>query len=231
MQSIQLTPGVKTVQDRIDGLYIQKGTPDQNLLLLDGIQVIRGEHLWGYYNAFNQNAIKNVTLHKTGFSSKFGDRLSSIIELEGDTGNGDNVELGAGADIFCMNAFIKIPYHSKFRSAFAMRKSFKSVGFNNMYYNFEDYIFLLKRHYDTNLEHGNLFRFYDLVGKLEYDLSAKNKIAIGFSRKNIHNFLIETLLICENPLMKQDLFLLQNSANFCILLCCFVLVHHLLLLL
>ena len=178
MQSIQLTPGVKTVQDRIDGLYIQKGTPDQNLLLLDGIQVIRGEHLWGYYNAFNQNAIKNVTLHKTGFSSKFGDRLSSIIELEGDTGNGDNVELGAGADIFCMNAFIKIPYHSKFRSAFAMRKSFKSVGFNNMYYNFEDYIFLLKRHYDTNLEHGNLFRFYDLVGKLEYDLSAKNKIAM-----------------------------------------------------
>jgi ferric enterobactin receptor len=178
IQSIQLTPGVKTVQDHIDGLYIQKGTPDQNLLLLDGIPVIRGEHLWGYYNAFNQNAIKNVTLHKAGFSSRFGDRLSSIIELEGDTGNRDNIEFGAGADIFCMNGFIKIPVNSKFRSAFAMRRSIKSIGFNKMYYNFEDYIFLLKRRYRTDLDHGNMFQFYDLVGKLEYDLSDKNRLAL-----------------------------------------------------
>ncbi len=173
-QSLQLTPGVKTIQDHIDGLYIQKGKPDQNLLLLDGIPVIRGEHLWGYYHAFNQNAIKNVTLYKTGFSSKYGDRLSSIIELTGDAGNGENIEFGAGADMFCMNGFIKIPVHSKFRTALSFRKSLKSTGFNKIYYNFEDYIFLLKRRYHTDINHSNMFQFYDLTGKLEIDISENN---------------------------------------------------------
>jgi len=72
MRSFQLMPGVSASNESSSGLYVRGGTPDQNLVLYDGFTVYQVDHLYGFYSAFNSNALKDVQLYKGGFESKFG---------------------------------------------------------------------------------------------------------------------------------------------------------------
>jgi len=81
-RSLQLLPGVSGSNESSSGLYVRGGTPDQNLVLFDGFTVYHVDHLFGFFSAFNSNAIKDVQLHKGGFEAKYGGRLSSVEKME-----------------------------------------------------------------------------------------------------------------------------------------------------
>ena len=48
------------------------------------------DHFFGFFSAFNSEAIKDVQVYKSSFPSKFGGRLSSVVNLTGKTGNLNN---------------------------------------------------------------------------------------------------------------------------------------------
>jgi hypothetical protein len=81
LKTLQLLPGVQSGGEGQSGLYIRGGSPDQNLVLLDGVPVYNVSHLLGIFSVFNADAIKNVTLTKGGFPARYGGRLSSVIEI------------------------------------------------------------------------------------------------------------------------------------------------------
>lgn len=81
LKTLQLLPGVQSGGEGQSGLYIRGGSPDQNLILLDGVPVYNVSHLLGIFSVFNADAIKNVTLTKGGFPARYGGRLSSVIEI------------------------------------------------------------------------------------------------------------------------------------------------------
>ncbi len=87
LKALQLLPGVQSGGEGQSGLYVRGGSPDQNLILLDGVPVYNASHLFGFFSVFNADAIKDVTLTKGGFPARYGGRLSSVIEInmkEGD---------------------------------------------------------------------------------------------------------------------------------------------------
>ena len=66
-RSLQLLPGVSGSNESSSGLYVRGGTPDQNLVLLDGMTVYNVDHFFGFFSAFNADAIKDVQLFKGAF--------------------------------------------------------------------------------------------------------------------------------------------------------------------
>ena len=87
LKALQLLPGVQSGGEGQNGLYVRGGSPDQNLILLDGVPVYNASHLFGFFSVFNADAIKDVSLTKGGFPARYGGRLSSVIEIgmkEGD---------------------------------------------------------------------------------------------------------------------------------------------------
>jgi len=76
-RSLQLLPGISGSNESSSGLYVRGGTPDQNLVLFDGFTVYHVDHLFGFFSAFNTNAVKDVQLYKGGFDAKYGGRLST----------------------------------------------------------------------------------------------------------------------------------------------------------
>lgn len=84
---IQLLPGVQSGAEGASGLYVRGGSPDQNLILLDGVPVYNASHLFGFFSVFNDGAINNVELIKGGFPARFGGRLSSVIDISMKEGN------------------------------------------------------------------------------------------------------------------------------------------------
>jgi hypothetical protein len=87
LKTIQLMPGVQSGTEGTSGLYVRGGGPDQNLILLDGVPVYNANHLFGFLSVFNADAIQNVTLIKGGFPSRYGGRLSSVIDIKMKEGN------------------------------------------------------------------------------------------------------------------------------------------------
>ncbi|MFK8101347.1 MAG: carboxypeptidase-like regulatory domain-containing protein [Saprospiraceae bacterium] len=87
LKVLQLLPGVQAGTEGFNGLYVRGGSPDQNLILLDGVPIYNVSHVLGVFSVFNADAIKTVTLTKGGFPARFGGRLSSVLEINMKEGN------------------------------------------------------------------------------------------------------------------------------------------------
>ncbi|MCB0687813.1 MAG: TonB-dependent receptor, partial [Saprospiraceae bacterium] len=81
LKTIQLLPGVQSGGEGQNGFYVRGCSPDQNLILLDGVPVYNASHVGGIFSVFNADAIKSVSLSKGGFPARYGGRISSILEI------------------------------------------------------------------------------------------------------------------------------------------------------
>ena len=86
LKVLQLLPGVQSGEGN-SGLYIRGGSPDQNLILLDGVPVYNVYHLFGFFSVFNADAIKNVQLTKGGYPARYGGRLAAVVDIQLKEGN------------------------------------------------------------------------------------------------------------------------------------------------
>ncbi len=190
-RSLQLLPGISSLNDGSAGLYVRGGTPDQNLILLDGITVYHVDHFFGFFSAFNADAIKDVQIYKGGFDAKFGGRLSSVVELSGKTGDMDKFRMSTGANLLSANAVAEIPLSGKGSILISARRSYADI-INSGIYN-KIFGFLKGGETTTNIPTGKgsglnqksttllpSFYFYDLNAKLSYNLSPKDFVSISF---------------------------------------------------
>lgn len=135
-RAFQLLPGVSGSNESSAGLFVRGGTPDQNLILYDGFTVYHVDHLFGMFSAFNANAVKDVKLYKGGFESKYGGRLSSVMEIVGKEGNSKEFNMGADFSFLSMNGFIEAPIGEKANFFIAARRSWKSPLYTSLFESF-----------------------------------------------------------------------------------------------
>lgn len=87
LKVLQYYPGVSAGAEGSAGLYVRGGSPDQNLILLDGVPVYNISHLFGFVSVFNPDAVSNVQLHKGAYPARYGGRLSSVVDITMKEGN------------------------------------------------------------------------------------------------------------------------------------------------
>ena len=188
MRSFQLMPGVSAANESSSGLYVRGGTPDQNLILYDGFTIYHVDHLYGFFSAFNANALKDVQLYKGGFESRFGGRLSSVTEITGKDGNQKKVNVGADVSLLSANAYVEIPIGKKFSSIITYRRSYQGPVYNKLFQKFNQST--------SNVSSNNIptggrggrrstqqtkltSYFYDLNGKFTYRPTDKDIISFS----------------------------------------------------
>jgi ferric enterobactin receptor len=136
LRSFQLMPGISGSNESSSGAYVRGGTPDQNLVLFDGFTVYQVDHLYGFFSAFNSNAVKDVTMYKGGFSPKFGGRLSSVTDIVGKEGNSKELNIGADISLLSANVFAEKPLNDKSTFIFAYRRSYEGPLYNKIFNKF-----------------------------------------------------------------------------------------------
>ena len=87
MRSLQYLPGVRSTGDVSARYYVRGGTGDQNLVLLNGVTVYNPFHSLGLFSVIEPDIINSVEFHKGGFSSEYGGRLSSVLNIISKDGN------------------------------------------------------------------------------------------------------------------------------------------------
>ena len=126
-RGLQLLPGVAGTSDATSGLFVRGGTPDENLVLLDGMTVYHVDHFFGVFSAFNVDAIKDVRLFKGGFPAEFGGRTSSVVELVGKTGDTRDFKVSAGVNLLSMSAVAEVPLYGRGSWLLSARRSYTDL--------------------------------------------------------------------------------------------------------
>ena len=92
IKSIQALPGVVASSDFSSKIYVRGGAADQNLFLFDNAVVYSPVHFFGLFSTFLVEGIDDVQFYKSGFPAQYGNRLSSVLKMEGRAGGQDTVE-------------------------------------------------------------------------------------------------------------------------------------------
>ena len=89
VRALEVLPGVVSTSDFSASFHVRGGSHDQNLILLDGMPIFSPFHLGGVFSVFNADMIDRVELHSGGFPAEHGGRVSSVLQIESDAGDGD----------------------------------------------------------------------------------------------------------------------------------------------
>ena len=172
MKTLQLLPGVQSGGEGTSGLYVRGGSPDQNLILLDGVPLYNVNHLFGFFSVFNADAISNVSLTKGGFPARYGGRLSSVLEINMKEGNMNEFHGDATASIISSKLTLEGPLIKD-------KASFMISGRRT-------YLDVLARPFINSANNNNpnqqtspRYYFYDTNGKINYKIGKKDRVYLS----------------------------------------------------
>ena len=81
LKAMQLLPGVRGGAEASAGLYVRGGSPDQTLVLLDGVPVYNSSHLFGFLSTFHPDALGSAELSRQPGSARDGGRLGGVLDV------------------------------------------------------------------------------------------------------------------------------------------------------
>lgn len=212
LQTIQALPGVKSVDETVSDINVRGGTNDQNLILWDGIKMYQSGHFFGLISAFNPYLTDKVTLIKNGTSVEYGDGVSSVISIQTDNRVRENFVGGAGFNLLSGDVFGHLPLSDKVSLQFSGRRSTTDFIKTPTYDRFFEKAFQdteiagsSKGENDHHLTRKEDFYFYDVSGKLLYDISEKHKAQVSFIHIGNHlNYKEITEVDKKRSLLKQN---------------------------
>jgi len=169
LKALQLMPGVKQGTEGSSALLVRGGTPDQNLILLDGAPLYHPMHLLGIFSTFNTSVLKDVTLYKGAFPARYGGRLSSVVDIS--TKDGDLYKHHGEFSVGLLSTQLTLEgplQKGKTSYVISGRRSYPDLIATP----------IIKRS-DADLNKFSLF-FYDLNAKVHHQFSAKDKLYLSF---------------------------------------------------
>ncbi len=171
LKTLQLLPGVQGGTEGMNGVYVRGGSPDQNLVILDGVPIYNVSHLLGFLSVFNTDAIKNVTLTKGGFPARYGGRLSSVIEINMKEGNKKEFHGEGAIGILSSRLTLEGPIINN-------KTSFMISGRRN-YFDVIAKPFIKKETKKRGDEIDLSTYFYDLNAKINHEFNQKHSLYLS----------------------------------------------------
>ena len=178
IKSIQLLPGVSAPNEGSGGFTVRGGSADQNLILLDEAIVYNPSHLFGFFSVFNADALKDATIYKGGIPSKYGGRLSSVLDIRMREGSNKKFSATGGIGLLSSRVTLETPLGKVHENGangsmlISGRRSYADI--------------FLPLFPDTTINRNKLY-FYDLNFRSNYRLSTKDRVFLSgyFGRDRI----------------------------------------------
>jgi len=170
-------PSLAKVNDTRNSLIVRGGSPLENSFYLDNIEIPNINHFQvqgssdGPIGLINVDFIDDVNFYSGGFSSIYGDRLSSIMELSFREGSKEQFNSQLNMSMNGFGGSFEGPLGDNGSFMFSVNRS---------------YLDLIVDAVQTG---GALPKYWDIQGKVDYSLNNKNKLTLLtiFSKDNIES--------------------------------------------
>jgi len=167
LRSIQMLPGVSTNNEFSAKYNVRGGNQDENLVLVNDTKVYEPYHLKEAPNAsigvFNVDMINKMDLITGGFPARYGDRMSSVLNIDYREGNKDRFKGNASVSILEVDGLAEGPVGSAGSVIVAARKSYLEYAMKMV-----------------NADPAIHPSFYDVQGVLGYSVSSQSKLLFKF---------------------------------------------------
>jgi hypothetical protein len=174
IRNLTLLPGIQSVGEFGTGFHVRGGGADQNLILIEDIPLFNTSHLFGLISIINSDMINNVTLMKAGIPAKYGERVSSVMDIRL-TNKVTETKFNGGIGIINSRANLETPLFNKRVSLVLGARS-----------SYSDW--LLRSIPDADLMNSSA-SFYDLNGLISFQVNQKNILTIfGYRSSDGFNF-------------------------------------------
>ncbi|CAM1362936.1 putative outer membrane protein probably involved in nutrient binding [Tenacibaculum litopenaei] len=198
LQSTQQIPGVQSPVESASGIHVRGGTPDQNLILFDGIKLYNTAHFFGAISAFNPAVIDRVIVYKNASNVAYGNHIAGVVDMS--TSNVVPAAIGGsvGMSMTAADATLRVPIGKKVGLQMAFRRSLADFVETPTMNNIATKVFqntsiakgkkLAEEPYVTSEDD---FDFIDATVKLNYQPNERNHLS--FQQIFIQNNLTYTL--------------------------------------
>lgn len=175
IRSFTLKPGVQSVGEFGSGFNVRGGGTDQNLILLEGVPLFNSSHLFGLTSVVNSDMITRVDLIKAGIPARFGERVSSVMDIRMSQDEVQQPRISGGIGMLISRLHLQTPLFDEMISvSLSGRSSYSNWFLQNMPDN--DLM---------NSEAG----FYDLSGVITFRPAPNQNFHI-FGYQSEDNFLL-----------------------------------------
>ena len=169
LRSVQSLPGITVNNEFKADFNVRGGNQDENLVLVNNATVYEPFHIKEAANAsvgiFNVDLIQKVDLITGGFSARYGDKMSSVLNIHYREGNKENYTGAASLSLAYLDGYVEGPITEDLSFILGIRKSYLEYVLKMIDY--EDIASLKPA-------------FYDVQGVLSYNLSPSNKLVFEF---------------------------------------------------
>ncbi|MBA4406148.1 TonB-dependent receptor [bacterium] len=167
VRALSILPGVAQASAGRNDLIVRGGAPSENLYIVDGFVVPNINHFGsqgatgGPLSFINLDFVRETSFSSGGFSSLYGDKLSSVLTI--DTRDGRKDRLGGKGTIAASQFGLNLegPIGRKGDFILSVRRSYLDFIFNAAGFNFVP-------------------EYYDALTKFTFDLDEKNRISYLF---------------------------------------------------
>ncbi|MBZ0181828.1 MAG: TonB-dependent receptor [Melioribacteraceae bacterium] len=132
IRSLQFIPGVKSTGDASAKYYVRGGSSDQNLILMNGVTIYNPFHALGLFSVVDPDMINSIEFYKGAFNAKFGERISSVLNVVTKDGNNKKAGLTTSASFLSGKLLFETPFPNG-SLMINGRKSFSSEVLNKFY--------------------------------------------------------------------------------------------------
>jgi len=199
IRQVQTLPGVTSVGEVATGFNVRGGGVDQNLVLYDGINVFNISHVFGFFSAFNSDALKEVSFYRGGIPAEYGGRVSSVLGISVKEGNFQKWEGNGGLGIVSSNFTIGGPIiKDKTSVIVSLRSSYSDWLLRQVKTNYQD------------IQNSSV-SFYDASLKLSHLLGKNTKLQFtGYLSKDKFGLPTDTVYRWQN---RMGVFRLDHTFN------------------
>ncbi|MCX6239820.1 MAG: TonB-dependent receptor [Bacteroidia bacterium] len=188
IKSMVMMPGVQSVGEMSSGFNVRGGNTDQNLVLLNGAPVFNTTHLFGFFSMINPDGVKDVTLYKGGIPASYGERISSVMDVQLKNGKAENLSIYGGLGIINSRLTIEGPFVKKKKSTFM-------IGGRSTYSDW-----LLQQTKNPTFM-NSVAHFYDVNGTADFELGPRNHLKLtGYLSSDVFNLNSSSLYKYANSL-------------------------------
>ena len=169
LRSIQSLPGIAVNNEFKAEFNVRGGNQDENLVLVNSTNVYEPYHVKEAANAsvgiFNVDLIQKVDLITGGFSARYGDKMSSVLNIQYREGDKKKYTGAASLSLAYFDGYFEGPITEDISFILGIRKSYL------------EYYLKMIDYEDISSAKPS---FYDIQGTLNYNLSPSNKILFEF---------------------------------------------------
>ena len=168
IRTIHIFGNVMPASDYTSFFSVRGGSPDQNLVVMDGIVIPNPYRfriaMGGGMSIFDPNITEDVTLKVGGFSSEYGNYLSSVLEVDTRDGNNEKLNFKTSLNLLDFGSVVEGPlFNSNGSFLVSARRTYLDLMANQF------------------VKSTSTFPYTsDFNGKLVYNIAKNNKLSLHF---------------------------------------------------